>query len=150
MAVRFGVERGTDEQIERAAALIERLAEPGIDLEPDEVNRIQVEFSRTLVEASGNLALSLVRRGVALQFMDRVCGKGLLGSAPSENRERFATVFAELAGRIRRRDAAGSAAMYFDGMQEVHARIVEALRDAAEERRVETAPRTSTAQRGLR
>lgn len=123
MAVRLGAERATDESIEQAVELLERLT--SAELDPEALPGIQMELSRTFIEASGNMVLKLMRRGLALQFMDRLSERCV---QPRDHLAKLRPAVSEMAELLRRRDAEGAARLIEEGMRGVHAEMVASLR----------------------
>jgi GntR family transcriptional repressor for pyruvate dehydrogenase complex len=107
MSARLAAERADDEQRRKIGELIKQLE----DTEPaDEQVKLIHELGDHMVEAAGNLVLTLVRRGVKTHFLERLEPLGL--PAPPPDWPGSAN-FRELAKAIEERDGpAASEAVY--------------------------------------
>lgn len=72
MSARLCAERATDEQRIAIYALLDRMMVE--DLDVNERVLLARDLGDRFVEASGNLVLQIIRRGMKTQFMDRVAG----------------------------------------------------------------------------
>ena len=99
LAARLGTQRGTDAQIERCLELLEEFGHPEVD-QAHEHGSI-LELSDLLVEASGNLVLSLAHRGIRLQFLENLKGREELLHLPATTRVPMAEALAQA---LRNRD----------------------------------------------
>ena len=70
MSARLCAERATDAQRTVIYELVERLLSPDVDM--NERVRLTRELGDRFVEASENLVLQMIRRGMKTQFMDRL------------------------------------------------------------------------------
>ncbi|MBW2289001.1 MAG: FadR family transcriptional regulator [Deltaproteobacteria bacterium] len=70
MSARLCAERATDEQRTTIYALVDRLLSD--DIEANERMRLTRELGDRFVEASENPVLQMIRRGMKMQFMDRL------------------------------------------------------------------------------
>lgn len=93
LAARLGTQRGTDAQIERCVQLLEEFGNPEVD-EAHE-HEIILELCDLLVEASGNLVLSLAHRGIRLQFLENLEGREQLLHLPATTRVPMAQALAQ-------------------------------------------------------
>ena len=124
MAVRLGVERASDEEIDRAITLIERITAARTGAE--EQQQLAIGFSEIFVEASGNLVLKLVRHGIKMQFLDRLEWEGFYTRIPRTVLRARAKA---LVRALRERDSKEAAHEIFEGMKLVHDRVLKALRN---------------------
>ncbi len=97
MAARSAVERGSEQELEKAQELLERFDDPSIDAPR--------ELIELFVEASGNLVLRMVVRGLKTQFMERIQA-GVEPPAPAAH---VPPVARELARSLARRDPEAAA-----------------------------------------
>jgi GntR family transcriptional repressor for pyruvate dehydrogenase complex len=107
ISARYAAERASDEQRE---AIGELLAKLELTESPDEDVVLMRQLGDQFVEASGNLILKMVRRGVHTRFFDRLEPLGLPSEPHSSNR---AARIRDLARAIKTRDGpAASEAIY--------------------------------------
>ncbi len=104
VAVRRTLERGSEQELQRFRELLEQIGESTSDT--DYLLALH-EMSELWVEASGNLVLRLVVRGLGTRFMGRLHAAGVL-VPPS--RSIFAPVARELKEALERRDPAAASA----------------------------------------
>ena len=97
VAARSAVERGSEQELEKAQELLERFDDPSIEA-PQELIDL-------FVEASGNLVLRMVARGLKTQFMERIRA----GVEPPPPCAHFAPVARELARSLAQRDPEAAA-----------------------------------------
>lgn len=126
-AMRLGVERATDDQIARALALIAKTLASRTP--PDEQQHLELEINEIFVEASDNLALKILRRGLSMQFMGRLQEEGL-ELRPA--RAKMLPHLRALARALEARDAEGAANAMYAGMQLVNEQVLSALRACRE------------------
>ncbi len=124
MAVRLGVERASDEDIDTAIALVEKIIASRGGAE--EQQRLSLSLSEIFVEASGNLVLRLVRNGIKMQFLDRLQRAGANTPIPRTLLRRRGK---HLVRALRERDSQAAANEMFEGMKLVHDRMLKALRE---------------------
>jgi DNA-binding FadR family transcriptional regulator len=123
MAVRLGVVRASDEDIDRAITLVEKITSTRTSAE--EQQQLAISFSEIFVEASGNLVLRLVRHGINMQFLDRLPWKAFYTRIP---RAVLGPKRKSLVRALRERDGEAAAREIFEGMKLAHDRVVDALR----------------------
>lgn len=97
LTFQLGVERGTDEQMERCLELLNRLAQS--DLNAAEEYQIALELNDVMVAASGNLVLALVHRGIRLQFLDNLKDREELLRSPPKLRASRVRAIAKALGK---------------------------------------------------
>ena len=133
LTFQLGVERGSDEQMERCLDLLDRLAKP--DLNPTEEHEIALDLSATMVEASGNLVLALVHRGIRLQFLENLEHREELLRSPPEIRASRARA---IAAALSKRDSHTVSKLLSDMASQIGKnaiRIIESEHAATEESR---------------
>jgi len=122
--LRMAVERGSDEQLERARKMVERVGRADLS-EAAYASAIR-DLVHVLVDATGNFVLCLVRRGLELHFWDRLEAMGL---SPRIGHERLVAILSGIDAALERRDAPAAAEL---GLQLIRAhrdRIVEMLQE---------------------
>ena len=127
-AMRGAIQNGSEQHRERVRHLIEEISET-----PNEADhqRAVHELVELLVQASGNLVLRLIIRGIRFQFEGRLEAAGLHEPPP---RDQFAPAANELLQAVERRDP-DAAAQTMGNLMRVHREhIVKGL----EERRART------------
>lgn len=104
MAARFGTERASDEQCEVILAQIDRLSDPALDpeLQFDGFH----ELGDLFLEASGNIVLKLVRKGLNTHLIQRIRQGELEVPPPASLRME---PLREMADAVRRRDGGAAA-----------------------------------------
>ena len=98
-SARITVERGTDETLEQARALLVRLRDD--DLPETEEVALVLRLAQVFMDASDNLVLQIIRRGLRAQMLHLPPGQGW-----SPDRARVLPLRDQLAGAIETRDGA--------------------------------------------
>jgi len=104
-AVRLGIERGTDAQLERARQIIDAIVDPTIDSE--DYFALLHDLGDIFYEASNNLVLRLTRNSIHLSLITRLRRFGISALPQRSVLNDHAKDFREA---ISRRDAAAAAA----------------------------------------
>ncbi len=104
-AVRLGIERGTDAQLERARQIIDAIVDPTIDSE--DYFALLHDLGDIFYEASNNLVLRLTRNSIHLSLITRLRRFGISALPQRSLLNDHAKDFREA---ISRRDAAAAAA----------------------------------------
>ena len=127
-AMRGAIQNGSEHHRERVRHLIEEISET-----PNEADhqRAVHELVELLVQASGNLVLRLIIRGIRFQFEGRLEAAGLHEPPP---RDQFAPAANELLQAVERRDPDAAAQTMRNLMRVRREHIVKGL----EERRART------------
>ena len=121
-ALRCGVARASDLQMERALEIARLLLAAKVDEE--EQHELEVEFSRLFIDASDNLVLKLIRRGITVNFLARIARDGTRPprSAMRPHMQRLCRALEE-------RDSAAAAESFYAGMERAHDHLIAALRE---------------------
>ena len=124
-ATRMAVERGTDEQIERVRKQLARITQESLGEESyaDGMH----ELVRMLVETSGNFVLGLVRKGLEMQFWDRL--HRIEGLSVRIRRALLQEIVGDLDRAIAGRDAPEAADLALRLLRAHRDRIVEVLQE---------------------
>lgn len=121
LAARLGTERANDEQREKLLALLENARG---DLPREEFIATMHAFGDICVEASNNLVLRLVRRGVKTDFIMRFARNRPEGVEPLRTDPMH---FERLAEAIVRRDGAAAAEAVLELTKEVRQHAIDAI-----------------------
>lgn len=121
MAARLCAERASDEQ---RAAIRKLLARAGSELPAQERIALLHELGDLFVEASGNLVLKLVRRGVTTDFIDRLDARRPHLLAPFSPNELH---FQNLTDAIDSRDGPAAAEAVLELTLEIRRHAIEAI-----------------------
>ncbi len=101
--MRMAVERGTDEQIEDARKMVDRVGQQSLS-ETAYAGAIR-DLVHVLVDAAGNFVLRLVRRGLELEFWDRIQA---LGISPRIDHDLLTEILGEIDRALAERDASSA------------------------------------------
>jgi len=123
VAARLAAERADDEQRQCARAVLERLMAD--DLPVAEEHELIHELGRLFVEASGNMILSLVRKGLRTKFIERIENHEALLRPPEPERK---PLLRRVDRAIARRDGPAASNAVYDLTQAVRRHAVAILR----------------------
>ncbi len=124
-AMRMAVERGSDDQIELVRKQLERITRD--DLAEEAYSDGMHELGRLLVDASGNFVLRLVRKGLEMQFWDRL--HRIEGLSVRIAGALLLEIVGELDRAIARRDAVVASDLALRLLRAHRDRIVEVLHE---------------------
>jgi DNA-binding FadR family transcriptional regulator len=127
-ALRCGVERASAEEMARALEIVRTVVAGRVDVEAQ--NDLEIEFSKLFIDASRNLVLKLVRRGISVNFLKRL---DLHHARPP--RTALKPLMQRLHRALEERDSAAAAESFYAGMELTHERIVAAVRERLEQTR---------------
>lgn len=142
LAARLAAERSSDEQREQARQILDRLMED--ELPFAEEHELIHSLSQLFVEASGNMILALVRRGLHTKFIERLDDHETLLRPPSLERE---PLLRRVAETIAAGDGPGASNAVFALTQAVRRNAVDLLR-AQRRTEVERDPRAPSSVTG--
>jgi GntR family transcriptional repressor for pyruvate dehydrogenase complex len=131
LAAHLAAERADDEQRERARAILETLMED--ELPVAEEHQLIHTLSELFVEASGNMILALVRRGLQTRVIERIENHQELLRPPAPQRR---PLLQRIAKAIAERDGPGASIAVFEMSQAVRRNAVELLTAERERRRI--------------
>lgn len=124
-AMRMAVERGSEDQIERVRKQLEKISRD--DLAEENYAASIHELVHLLVDASGNFVLRLVRRGLEMQFWDRL--HLIDGLSVRIESARLQEIVGELDDAIAARDALRASDVALRLLRAHRDRIVQALHE---------------------
>ena len=121
-ALRCGVTRASDLQMERAIEIARQLLAGEID--DAEQHNLEIEFSRLFIDASRNLVLKLIRRGISVNFLTRIARDGT-----HPPRSAMRPHMQRLCRALEERDSSAAAESFYAGMELTHEHLIAALRE---------------------
>jgi DNA-binding FadR family transcriptional regulator len=136
VAARLAAERADDDQRRRARQILVRLMEDGVPLA--EEHALIQELSQLFVAASGNMILSLVRKGLHTRFIERIENHEAVLRPPEPERK---PLLQAIDRAIARRDGPAASNAVYALTQAVRRHGVEILR--AQRERLPLAPGTA-------